>query len=242
MSLFANTMRENTDEQLLLRWFKADRKQDTLTNCEAENLYNIFKELGFKKITDLQTVQWDTIENTSIEEKFYPWLSAWLPRKYTEAIPIIEGVWEDSFKGRKCTITRCLDDYMDKVKAPEDKEELKEWWEGCPACNAGGSDPHMYAHPACSKNSYSDGFNKTVFTKMKKMKDEKYTIYYVMDKFGYKNKAVLTQLHSNPTKITLTAPWGKNKTLRKWEGEICDNQTKIVWNGRHGTSFWYKMG
>lgn len=232
----------HTNQDLLLKWLKANRRLDTLEHGDAENLFNIFKRLGFEKITDLQNIEWDTIENSSIEERFYPWLSTWLPRKYMNSIPVIEGVWEDSFKGRKCTITTCLDDYMDKVKAPEDREELEEWWEGCPACNAGGSDPHIYTHPACSKNSCSDDFNKSVFTKMKKMKNKECTIYYVMDKFGYKNKAVFTQLHSNPTKITLTAPWGKNKTLRKWEGEICDNQTKIKWKGRKGTSFWYKIG
>tara|TARA_Y100000389_G_scaffold200545_1_gene241209 strand:+ start:750 stop:1472 length:723 start_codon:yes stop_codon:yes gene_type:complete len=231
----------NIDEKLLLHWFKESRRADSLSEEEAEELYLIFKGLGFKTITSLTKVGWDTITNSAIEERFYPWLSCWLPRSYISQNFVLEGGWEDSFKGRKCTIKKCVDDYMEKVGAPKNPDLLETWWEGCIACNDEGSDPHDYRHPACMHNSKSDNYNKEVFEKMREIKSQNYTLYYVIDEEGgYNKKAVITFHHDTPTKVTLRAPWGKNGALRTWEGEICDNQTKIKWTGRRGTSFWYK--
>ena len=230
----------NPEEKLLFEWFKVSRRGDTLMKDDAEELFEIFTDLGFKTINSLKKIGWDTIENSCIEERFYPWLSSWLPRNYTPESILFEGVWEDSVRGRICTIKSCLDDYKEKVGAPKDPDLLETWWEGCLACKHDGSDPHDYKHPTCMYNPKSDKHDKEVFEKITKMKSQKYTLYYVIDEGGYKKKAVITLHHDQPTKVTLRAHWGKNGALRTWEGEICDNQTKIKWRGRRGTSFWYK--
>ena len=230
----------NINEKRLLQWFKANRGKDTLKDDDAEKLYKIFKRLDFKTIRCLTNVGWDTITESAVEERFYPWLSSWLPRNYTQEDVFLEGVWEDSFKGRKCTIKKCVDDYMERVGAPKDPNLLETWWEGCLACNDGG-DPHDYTHPACTHNPESNEHEKKVFEKFRRVKDGAYTLYFVVDEQGNENKAVIIRHHDTPTKVTLRALWGKNGSLRTWEGEICDNQTKIKWAGRQGVSFWHKI-
>jgi hypothetical protein len=44
------------------------------------------------------------------------------------------------------------------------------------------------------------------------------------------------------SRIVLRAPWGKNKTMREWFGTVDQSGTRIVWEGRRGTSFWHKIG
>ena len=118
---------------------------------------------------------------------------------------------------------------------------METWWEGCLACNDDGSDPHDYRHPACIHNPKSNEDTKNIFKNFKRMKDEEYTLYFVDDKDGNKITAVIIRHHDNPTKVSLRTSWGKNGGPRTWEGEICDNQTKIKWFGRRGVSFWNKI-
>ena len=231
-------------ENELFKWFMADRKLDTLSFEDSKYLFDRFINLGYETISMLGNIGWDTIENSVIEKKFLPWLSTWLPRNYknehNDPTRTIEGVWEDSVQGRKCTIKNCVDSYLEKVDAPKNKDLLETWWEGCQACNHGCDDPHDETHPKCKLNNKSNDTIKQIFDRVKVMRTRNCKIFYVIEDGEIKNDGVITMLN-NDNKVKLQAAWGKNGAMRTWCGEICDNQTKIKWTGRRGTSFWYKI-
>ena len=168
-------MCNNIDEKLLLQWFKESRGRDSLSQEEAEHLYSIFKLLGFKTIMSLTTVGWDTITNSVIEEKFYPWLSCWLPQNTHLKIFYLRGSGKIVLK-EKMYYKKFVDDYLEKVGAPRDPDLLESWWEGS-VCNNDGSDPHDYRHPSHMDNPKSDN-NKEVFKKIRQIKSQNYT--YIM--------------------------------------------------------------
>lgn len=49
------------------------------------------------------------------------------------------------------------------------------------------------------------------------------------------------RFRGDDSRIVLRAPWGKNKAIREWFGTVDQGGTRIVWEGRRGTSFWHKI-
>lgn len=111
------------DEQReLYEWLKMDRKQDTLTQKDAENLYGILIASGFSTIKSLYNITWEIVENMKLSRELMTWLSAWLPNSYNE-YPSLLGVWEDSMGGRRCTIK--LDDSDESKTCVVEEENSK---------------------------------------------------------------------------------------------------------------------
>jgi hypothetical protein len=108
------------DEQKeLYEWLKIERKQDTLTQKNAENLYGLLIASGFSTLKSLYNITWEIVENMNLSQELMTWLSVWLPNSYNE-YPQLMGVWEDSMGGRRCTIKP---DESDESKTCMVKEE-----------------------------------------------------------------------------------------------------------------------
>lgn len=64
--------------------------------------------------------------------------------------------------------------------------------------------------------------------------------YSIYNKKTSKEEGYVGCDYDNLDNITLRTKWGKKQTNRTWRGEVQDGGTTIVWQGRRGTSRWYK--
>jgi len=228
-------------EEILFRWLLLDRKCDTLSEIDAAGLYNIFKMLGFKSVMSVQNICWDTIINSRIEERFYPWLSTWLPRNYKVSQNVLSGRWENSDTGEIYTIKNCIDYYLEIVRAPKDPDLLETWWDECPACKVYGSDPHNHSHQMCKLNKDSDEIDKLLFKHMKNLRNKEYSIYYIIDEYGCKKDGEIRVSGNECKDLKLTDCFFEEDDIKTWDGKFCDNQTKISWENPKGKCLWYKI-
>ena len=107
------------DEQKeLFEWLKRDRRQDTLSRNDAENLYKLFIMHGYSTIKSLANMPWSVVENMVLSQALMSWLSVWLPKSYN-VVPHLIGYWEDGMGGRPYTIRQCNSEDFNKYIVEE---------------------------------------------------------------------------------------------------------------------------
>jgi hypothetical protein len=112
----------------------------------------------------------------------------------------------------------------------EDKRWLSAWL------------PRKY-HYASLGGKWIDSIRQRKCVLVENENNDQYSQYFATDeenrnRGNNENEAMLTCVEKS---VTLRAPWGHNGEWRIWTGVVDQNFTRIVWEGRNGKSFWYRL-